>query len=342
MWLAGGSAYKIVIADANDVVLQTIDGVQGVNDPTAVTVQDQWIVFTGTPTFLSATSFSVVGDQTPTLQVGRRVKTTNAGGTVTSTITVSSFAAGVTTVTLVNDSSTLDAGLSSVSYGLLSALSDSIPRNARRLIVVRVISATGTYTPTPGTSAVQVLLQGGGGAGGGTALTGAAQQACGGGGGAGGWAMSFLTTGFSGVTITIGAAGVAASGAAGGNGGTTSFGAVFNATGGNGGGAGSAISNTLTAFAQGSVGGFGGSGNILNAIGGIGGIGLYTPTGGVLSGNGGMSYFGQGGSGIAAASNGITAVTLGAGGSGSAQGASGGALTGGGGASGVAIIWEYE
>jgi hypothetical protein len=57
--------------------------------------------------------FTLVGDQTTTFTVGRRLKTTNSGGTVYSTITASVFAA-VTTVTVVNDSSSLDAGLSAV------------------------------------------------------------------------------------------------------------------------------------------------------------------------------------------------------------------------------------
>jgi hypothetical protein len=92
---------------------------------TPPSASDEW-VSGPTPTYVSATSFTLAGDQTTTFTVGRRLKTTNSGGTVYSTITASAFAA-VTTVTVVNDSSSLDAGLSAVSYGLLQAANQSVP-----------------------------------------------------------------------------------------------------------------------------------------------------------------------------------------------------------------------
>lgn len=275
-------------------------------------------------------TFNVISGASPTLNVSGLGATVNlvkqqGDGTYTNIVATDIPASHRSRVTLLSTT---------------QALVEILPATGK-LIGVRVISSTQTYTPSAGTTRVQVLLQGGGGAGGGTAVTGAGQQATGAGGSAGGWAISFLSAGFSGVTITIGAAGVAASGATGGNGGTTSFGAVFSATGGPGGGAGSALANTLTAFSAGPSGGTGSGGNVLNATGGSGGAGLYTPSGGVLSGYGGASYFGQGGNSTTAAANGNTATTLGAGGSGAAQTASGGALQGGSGASGIAIIWEY-
>jgi hypothetical protein len=130
IWLQGGTSYKLVVTDANDVVLQTVDEVQGINDPSTISTQDQWVTFAGTPTYLSATSFSLAGDQTPTFQVGRRLKSANSGGTIYSTIATSSFGAGVTTITVVNDSGTLDAGLSTVSYGLISSTNTSAPLQA--------------------------------------------------------------------------------------------------------------------------------------------------------------------------------------------------------------------
>jgi hypothetical protein len=131
IWLTAGVSYKAVLAPSTDTdpptsPIWTIDNLKGINDTT--TTQDQWLPFTGTPTYVSATSFTLVGDQTSTFGVGRRVKTTNTGGTVISTITASTFGA-VTTVVVANDSGTLDSGLSAVSYGLLSSASDSMARN---------------------------------------------------------------------------------------------------------------------------------------------------------------------------------------------------------------------
>jgi hypothetical protein len=127
IWLPAGQAVKMVIQDASGVTQRTVDNVVGINDPAGISSGDQWVIYTGAPTFLSATSFSVGGDQRNTFQVGRRVRTANSGGTVYSTIVSVAFAA-VTTVTVVNDSGVLDSGLSQASYGLLSATNTSLPR----------------------------------------------------------------------------------------------------------------------------------------------------------------------------------------------------------------------
>jgi hypothetical protein len=93
-------------------------------------------------------------------------------------------------------------------------------------------AGTSTYTPTAGTTFVVVEVVGGGGGGSGSA---ASQGTTGGGGG--GYAKEKITSSFSGVTITVGAAGTAGGTGSGGNGGTSSFGALVSATGGAGVGA---------------------------------------------------------------------------------------------------------
>lgn len=123
VWLTGGSAYKFVIKDSDGVTLRTIDYIAGVND-TSISV-DQWVLYQSAPTFLSATSFSVVGDQTQTFQVGRRLKTQNTGGVVYSTVINSYYGTPNTVVTVQNESGVLDSGLSQASYGLTSAGSET-------------------------------------------------------------------------------------------------------------------------------------------------------------------------------------------------------------------------
>lgn len=125
VWLTGGSAYKFIIKNSVGIVQRTIDNVSGINDSTFAV--DQWIVYPAAPTYVSATSFTVVGDQTQIFQVGRRVKTQNTGGLIYSTITGSSYGAPNTTVTVANDSGVLDSGLSQVSYGIISVLNTSLP-----------------------------------------------------------------------------------------------------------------------------------------------------------------------------------------------------------------------
>jgi hypothetical protein len=129
VYVAAGSTYKLVLAPSTDsdppvAPVWTRDNLSATND-TTVTV-DQWQASGFTPTYVSATSFTVTGDRTSTFQVGRRIKSTNTGGTIYSTITVSAYSS-VTTVTVVNDSGVLDSGLSAVSVGLLTPTSPSNP-----------------------------------------------------------------------------------------------------------------------------------------------------------------------------------------------------------------------
>lgn len=143
IWLTGGVSYKFIIKNATGSTLWTIDNIAGVND--ASVSQSEWVESGLVPTYINATSFSVPGDQTGTLQVNRRLRTTNTSGFIYSTITNSVFSAGNTTVTLANDSGTLDAGLSAVAYGLLSATNSSIPlfQTAGRAIYGLAMSTAG-------------------------------------------------------------------------------------------------------------------------------------------------------------------------------------------------------
>lgn len=129
IWLTGGASYKFIFKTSADATLRTVDDITGLNDPAQTTTISEWILYGSAPTYISTTSFSVTGDQTGTFQVNRRVKTTNTGGTIYSLISASSYSSGtgLTTVTVVNDSGTLDSGLSAVSYGLLSVTNPSIP-----------------------------------------------------------------------------------------------------------------------------------------------------------------------------------------------------------------------
>lgn len=123
IWLTSGSTYKFILKTSADVTIRTVDNVAGVND-TAVSA-DEW-VSGATPTYISANSFSLAGDQTSTYTVGRRLKSTNTAGTIYSTILSSAFSS-VTTITVENDSGSLDSGLSAVSYGLINPTNSSIP-----------------------------------------------------------------------------------------------------------------------------------------------------------------------------------------------------------------------
>ena len=124
IWLQSGQT-KLVLYDSADNLVQTWDNVSGINDVSLAA--SEWTSSGLTPTYISGTSFSFPGDQTAQALVGRRINSSNTAGTIYSRITVASFGAGITTITVANDSGTLDSGLSSVSYAVLTPTNPSVP-----------------------------------------------------------------------------------------------------------------------------------------------------------------------------------------------------------------------
>lgn len=122
IWLTEGVQTKLVLAPATDTdpptsPIRTIDNVQGVNDSS--TAVSQWTASGTTPTYVSASSFTLVGDQTSAFQPGRREQFTTSGGTVYGNILTSVFTT-LTTVTMQMDGiQVLDAGLSAVNHSIL-------------------------------------------------------------------------------------------------------------------------------------------------------------------------------------------------------------------------------
>jgi len=160
VWLQSGLAYKFVLQDSTGASVGiTFDNISGINDP--ATLSTQWTTVAATPTYISTTSFSMLGDQTNTLQVGRRVQATVTAGVVYSTVATSSYSSGtgITTVTVSNDSTGLDSGLSLVNVGVLPALNSPVPITAALTTALQRQTYTAfttggtatafTLTPTP-------------------------------------------------------------------------------------------------------------------------------------------------------------------------------------------------
>lgn len=212
-----------------------------------------------------------------------------------------------------------------------------------RLIGVQAFSVSGTYTPTAGTTSIQVEGIGGGGAGGGAQATDGGSVACGAGGASGSWARAYGPVPGAPVAVTIGAGGAGISGGfAGGAGGTTSFGALAIFPGGGGGQAGA---TSLTGFGQATQAAPGAapSGtmgpNLFGASGQPGSLG-WLNSGVIASGQGAPGPYGGGGTNTANG-NGNAASGYGAGGSGGASSPSMPARSGGAGRAGLIIVYEY-
>jgi hypothetical protein len=211
-----------------------------------------------------------------------------------------------------------------------------------QLIAVRVFAAAGssTYTPTAGTNSVIAEVQGAGGAGAGAPATGAGNGSLGSSGGAGAYAISFFSTGFSGVTITVGAGGTGVSGAAGNVGGTSSFGGLISCPGGKGGNTAGPSSGAFFAFTGNSNAATGG--NLSSNVGAGGAFSICLNSGSLIAGPGGASMFGPGAVPSGIGGTGIASGSYGSGGAGTIQVASGSAATGGAGANGIVRVWEYS
>lgn len=128
LWFQSGLTYKAVYAPSNDSdppasPYRTIDNLSGINDTTVG--QSEWVAGPA-PTFVNASQFTLVGDQTNTFTKSRRVKFTVTAGTVYGTITSSAFSVNTTTVNVALDSGALDSGLSAVSYGVIGSVNPSI------------------------------------------------------------------------------------------------------------------------------------------------------------------------------------------------------------------------
>lgn len=209
--------------------------------------------------------------------------------------------------------------------------------------VLKVFTASGTYTPTVGMLSCIVECIGGGGAGGGCTCTpgliiGAP------GGGSGGYSRKLVSAAAIGASqvVTIGTAGTpgAAGNNPGGNGGDTSVGTLCIAKGGIGGGGG--------ATGVGGQGGAAGTGDVV-AAGAPGMAGAYIDnTKGVGSGLGGSSTFGGGGFplntsvvGAGSGTNGRAAANYGSGGSGAFTNDVSASNSGGAGSAGIVMITEF-
>ena len=124
VWLEAGKVYDWI---AKDALGNTIDSSKGIIGSTsAIAAVSQWVVTALTPTFVNTRTFTLVGDQTVTYEVGRRVRVTLTGGFKYATI-ISSVFSTLTTITLgfANNTDVLDSSISAVDVGLDLASSPS-------------------------------------------------------------------------------------------------------------------------------------------------------------------------------------------------------------------------
>lgn len=274
---------------------------------------------------------------------GQKWRGITAGPNATSTVTMNFNGLGAVSVPGLAAGAFAAGQVFEVTYdGTNFQLSSSNGHGS--LVNVQLITASATYTPTPGATNGFAWVQAAGAAGGGTAATSATSASAGGGGSAGTFAIVRLPT-LAAQAVTIGAAGTGVSGANGNNGGPTALGTLCSCPGGLGGGAGGGIGGGTAG--AGDVDGAGGAlpgapsgtGNIIFArqgAPGLMGLKLLNP----LSGKGGDSFWGAGGLGNIS-NLGSAGTNYGGAGAGSARTGSSSASTGYNGAQGAVLVFEY-
>lgn len=271
-----------------------------------ITVQD---FQNGTPTWLGTVSGTdtIIGaaNISPAVYAkGQKFRGITAGANTTSAVTLNVNGLGAVPV-VKNGSSALAPGdfaagqVFEVSYDGTNFQITGANNGHGTLINVQLITASGTYTPTPGATNGFAWAVGGGDAGGGTQAVASGFVAAGSGGTGGAFGILRLPT-LTTLPVTIGAGGVGVVGAPGGVGSATSIGSLMTCPGGGSGGAvgaqggGNGGSPFICAAAGSPSAAVTGSGNIVfsrRGSAGLYGLALLNAAGG----NGGDSFWGAGG-----------------------------------------------
>jgi hypothetical protein len=161
IWLLASLGYKFLLTDLNNVAIESQDNIFGIGSTSGSGgLTSEWVPFVATPAFVNTNTFTLSGNQTAALPVGRRVQATITAGLVYGTIATSVFTS-VTTITLTMDGAqVLDTGLSAVSYGILNSNSTSFPVLNSNVRVVGSVTASGIVSGSNilGVGQTRVLL----------------------------------------------------------------------------------------------------------------------------------------------------------------------------------------
>lgn len=145
-------AYKLKLDNSLDSTIWTVDDLVGIND-SASSSASEWVASGLTPTYGSATTFTLAGDQTSTFHVGRRLKITDGSGTIYGTVRSAAFGAVTTVTVLVDASGSITNPTTAVQYGLVSHINSSAPSQVSGFYAVAAANQTGIAPSTPTTVA---------------------------------------------------------------------------------------------------------------------------------------------------------------------------------------------
>jgi len=166
VWLSN-TAYRFVFAPSTDTdpptsPIYTEDGIITKAVVLSDSSENQWQASGLLPTYISATSFSVVGDNTLVLEIGRRVRVALGTGYVYGTVTSSVYATGITTVKVLLDSGVISTAISGVDYSVLTYSNHAVPNVYSPSIVGKNLLINGSFAINQRQVADTVILTIGG------------------------------------------------------------------------------------------------------------------------------------------------------------------------------------
>lgn len=141
IWLDQNTSYRITLeskpayGQTHGVVITEHDNITGI--ASAQTPQD-WVTFTGSPTFASTTSFTVIGDYRDIFVANRKLRITDSGGVSINSVISSTYGTSTTTV---NVSGLIDSGISLVEYAFVTP--DASPDRFVDLVVSDDMTVSG-------------------------------------------------------------------------------------------------------------------------------------------------------------------------------------------------------
>ena len=133
IYLINGSAYNLVLTDSNNVVLNYVDNVVGVQPAVAVQgpLLSVWKTFEEQPTYVSPTQFTVLGDYTYEFAVANRVQLYDGTTYQFATCTAWNYTAPYTQVTVQTDNALpISTNINNVAISLLVSTSMTIDAGA--------------------------------------------------------------------------------------------------------------------------------------------------------------------------------------------------------------------
>ena len=141
IWLDPALSYRIVLeskpfyGQTHGVVITEHDDITGV--PVAV-YAEEWVAFAGVPTYVSTTSFTVLGDFRDVFVADRKLLITSASVETIHSVTSSSFGSGGTTV---NVTGSINSSIATVAYSFITP--DASPDRFENVTVTNDLTVSG-------------------------------------------------------------------------------------------------------------------------------------------------------------------------------------------------------